>query len=143
MRLAHRLLSNNRFMHTPTVLLVEDQDALRGLVRMVLERFGCRVIEASSGKEAVEKWGCNKGHVDLLLTDLMLPDGMNGRELANTLLMGNPNLKVVLTTGYTYEEASKGLPLPEGFHFIQKPYTPPALIQTIKMALMERQALAA
>jgi two-component system cell cycle sensor histidine kinase/response regulator CckA len=133
-------------MHTPTVFLVEDEQSLRVLVRKVLERFGCRVVEASSGEEALEKWNQEKQQIDLLLTDLMLPDGMNGRDLAEKLLEENPNLKVVFTTGYSYEEACKGLPLPDGFHFLQKPYPPSTLLQTIKVALTakpQQQALAA
>ncbi len=122
-------------MHTPTVFLVEDEQSLRLLVRKVLERFGCRVVEASSGAMALEKWAQKKGQIDLLLTDLMLPDGMNGRELADKFIGENPELKVVFTTGYSYDEACKGLPLPEGFQFLQKPYAPSTLIQTIKMAL--------
>jgi CheY-like chemotaxis protein len=122
-------------MHTPTVFLVEDEQSLRSLVRKVLERFGCRVVEASSGENALEKWAQKKGQIDLLLTDLMLPDGMNGRELADRLLQDNPNLKVIFTTGYSYDEACKGMPLPEGFHFLQKPYPPSTLLQTIKVAL--------
>src|SRR6476469_3051079 len=117
MRLARRLLSESCFMHTPTVFLVEDEDSLRSLVRKVLERFGCRVVEASSGETALEKWKQKKGQIDLLLTDLMLPDGMNGRELAEKLLVDNPNLKVIFTTGYSYDEACNGMPLPDGFHF--------------------------
>jgi two-component system cell cycle sensor histidine kinase/response regulator CckA len=130
-------------MYTPTVFLVEDEQSLRALVRKVLERFGCRVVEASSGANALEKWAQKKGQIDLLLTDLMLPDGMNGRELAGKLLDDNPDLKVVFTTGYSYEEACKGMPLPEGFHFLQKPYPPSTLLQTIKLALQTKHALAA
>jgi len=132
-------------MHIPTVFLVEDEQSLRMLVRTVLERSGCRVVEASSGEEALEKWASAKQQIDLLLTDLMLADGMNGRDLAEKLLDENSNLKVVFTTGYSYEEACKGLPLPDGFHFLQKPYPPSTLLQTIKVALtaIHQQPLAA
>lgn len=124
-------------MHAPTVLLVEDEQSLRSLVRKVLERFGCRVVEASSGTTALEKWSQKRGQINLLLTDLMLHDGINGRELADKLLADNPELKVVFTTGYSYDEACKGMPLPEGFHFLQKPYAPNTLIQTLKLALQQ------
>jgi CheY-like chemotaxis protein len=124
------------------VFLVEDEQGLRSLVRKLLESFGCRVLEASSGAVALEKWSQKKGQIDLLLTDLKLPDELNGRELADKLLAENPKLKVVFTTGYSYEEACKGMPLPEGFHFLQKPYAPTALMQIIKVALQERQVAA-
>jgi CheY-like chemotaxis protein len=130
-------------MPAPTVFLVEDEQSLRSLVRKVLERFGCRVVEAESGTMALQKWAEKKGQIDLLLTDLMLPDGMNGRDLAERLLDENHNLKVIFTTGYSYDEACKGIPFPEGFHFLQKPYAPATLMQTIKMALQTTQALAA
>jgi CheY-like chemotaxis protein len=137
------LLSQSVFMYTPTVLLVEDEHSLRGLVRKVLERFGCCVVEASSGKMAVDKWAAKKNQIDLLLTDLMLPDGINGRELADQLLAENPKLKVIFTTGYSYEEAFKGAALPEGFQFLQKPYAPSTLMQSIKTALTFKQPVAA
>lgn len=130
-------------MHSPTVFLVEDEPSLRSLVRSVLERYGCTVVEASCGTTALQKWSEKKAQIDLLLTDLVLPDGMNGRELADTLIAENPNLKVVFTTGYSYDEVCKGFPLPEGFHFLQKPYAPSTLIQTIKNALRARVAVAA
>jgi CheY-like chemotaxis protein len=131
-------------MHAPTVLLVEDEQSLRSLVRMVLEHSGCRVIEASSGTIALEKWSQKRGQIDLLLTDLMLHDGINGRELADKLLADNANLKVIFTTGYSYDEACNGMPLPEGFHFLQKPYAPTTLKQTLKLALHDKShALAA
>jgi CheY-like chemotaxis protein len=130
-------------MYTPTVLLVEDEESLRGLVRTVLERFGCRVIEASSGKMAVERWAVRKNQIDLLLTDLVLPDGVNGRDLADQLLAEKPELKVIFTTGYSYEEAFKDAKLPEGFHFLQKPYAPSTLMKSIKMALTAKQPVAA
>lgn len=133
--MARLLLYQSRSMHTPTVFLVEDESTLRSLVRNVLERYGCKVIEASSGEMALKKWSEKKAKIDLLLTDLLLADGINGRELADTLLSDNPHLKVVFTTGYSYDEVCKGLPLPEGYHFLQKPYPPLTLIQTIKNAL--------
>lgn len=122
-------------MHAPTVLLVEDEQSLRSLVRKVLEGFGCSVVEASSGTMALSKWSQKRGQIDLLLTDVMLQDGINGRELADKLLAHNANLKVIFTTGYSYDEVCKGLPLPDGFHFLQKPFAAPMLIQTLKSAL--------
>jgi CheY-like chemotaxis protein len=140
--MAHRLLYQSHSMYNPTVFLVEDEASLRSLVRKVLERFGCRVIEASSGAMALEKWTGHSGQVDLLLTDLVLPDGMNGRQLADKLHADNPALKVIFTTGYSYDEACNGMPLRDGYNFLQKPYAPSKLMQTIK-SVLEAEPLAA
>ena len=65
-----------------TILVVEDEPTLRALVRKVLERDGYEVIEASSGLAALELWGSKKPRVDLLLTDMVMPDGISGLQLA-------------------------------------------------------------
>ncbi len=115
--------------------MVEDEPTLRALVRKVLERGGFQVIEASSGLAALELWTSTKPHVDLLLTDMVMPDGMSGRQLAERLKADNPDLKVLYTSGYSTELLGKDLALQEGTNFLQKPYPPSKLVETVRNAL--------
>ena len=117
------------------ILVVEDEPSLRLLVRKVLERSGFEVLEAASGRAALELWDQDKPHVDLLLTDMVMPDGMSGRQLAERLKADNPELKVLYTSGYSTELLGKDLALQEGTNFLQKPYPPSKLVQTVRNAL--------
>ncbi len=118
-----------------TVFVVEDEPTLRALVRKVLERGGFDVIEAPSGLAAIELWSKQKPHVDLLLTDMVMPDGISGRQLAEKLKADNPNLKVIFTTGYSAELVGKDFVVKEGVNFLQKPYPPQKLVQTVRNGL--------
>jgi two-component system cell cycle sensor histidine kinase/response regulator CckA len=118
-----------------TIFIVEDEPSLRGLVRKVLERNGYVVLDAPTAVAALEVWSQNKTRIDLLLTDMVMPDGMNGRELADRLKAENPNLKVIFTTGYSADLMGKDIVLREGVNFLQKPYPPQKLIQTIRNGL--------
>jgi two-component system cell cycle sensor histidine kinase/response regulator CckA len=118
-----------------TIFVVEDEPTLRALVRKVLERGGYEVIEAPSGLAALELWNEKKPHVDLLLTDMVMPDGISGRQLAEKLKADNPTLKVVFTTGYSAELMGKDVVLREGVNFLQKPYPPQKLVQTVRNGL--------
>ncbi|HTI73092.1 MAG TPA: PAS domain S-box protein [Candidatus Limnocylindria bacterium] len=105
-----------------TILLVEDEPALRALVRKLLTRLGYRVIEASNGVEAMKLWETHGSTIDLLFTDLVMPDGISGRELARRLLEHHPRLKIIYASGYSPEIAGKNLSLLEGRNFLAKPY---------------------
>jgi two-component system, cell cycle sensor histidine kinase and response regulator CckA len=118
-----------------TILVVEDEPTLRALVRKVLERDGYEVVEASSGLAALELWSSKKPRVDLLLTDMVMPDGISGLQLAERLKTENPALKVVFTTGYSAELLGKDFVLKEGVNFLQKPYPPQKLVQTVRNGL--------
>jgi len=118
-----------------TIFVVEDEPTLRALVRKVLERDGYNVIEAGSGLAALEMWSDKKPPVDLLLTDMVMPDGISGLQLAERLKTENPGLKVVFTTGYSAELLGKDFELREGVNFLQKPYPPQRLVQTVRNGL--------
>lgn len=118
-----------------TVMVVEDEPTLRALVRRVLERGGYEVIEASSGLAALQLWKDNKSHVDLLLTDMVMPDGISGRQLAEKLKTENPELKVIYTTGYSPDLMGNDIALKEGVNFLQKPYPPQKLVQAVRNGL--------
>ena len=118
-----------------TILVVEDEPTLRALVRKVLERGGYQIIESSSGLAALELWSKTKPHVDLLLTDMVMPDGISGMQLADKLKSENPALRVIFTTGYSSELMGKDFQIKEGVNFLQKPYPPQKLIQTVRNGL--------
>jgi CheY-like chemotaxis protein len=84
-----------------TILLVEDEPALRLMTRRLLERKGYRIREATDGQEALEVWQSHAGEISLLLTDIIMPGEMTGRELAERLWRQRPGLKVIFTSGYT------------------------------------------
>ena len=117
------------------ILVVEDEPTLRALVRKVLERCNYEVIDAESGAAALAVWEQNKFHVDLLLTDMVMPDGVSGRQLAERLKADNPNLKVIFTTGYSAELMGDDFVVKEGVNFLQKPYPPQSLVQAVRNGL--------
>ena len=118
-----------------TILLVEDESAMRATVRTILSRRGYRVLEASKGSEALEVWNQNRGEIRLLLTDLVMPGGMNGIEIASQFLKQDPKLKVIYTSGYSAEIANRDISLEEGVNFLAKPYQAHKLAQIIRTLL--------
>jgi signal transduction histidine kinase/CheY-like chemotaxis protein len=105
-----------------TILIVEDEEMLRQLAREILNDCGYRTLEAASGRQALDVWQQNGGRIDLLLTDMVMPEGVSGVELAEQLVIGKPRLKVVFMSGYTAEEVNAGLLKRNRASFIQKPY---------------------
>jgi len=118
-----------------TILVVEDESVLRANVRKVLVRLGYRVLEASHGKAAIEVWKQHRADIRLVLTDLMMPGGMTGIDLAGELLRQDPNLKVVFASGYSADIASNDFPMVEGLNFLSKPYEVQKLAQIIRQRL--------
>jgi PAS domain S-box-containing protein len=121
-----------------TILLAEDDSALRAAVRKALTQVGYRVLEAPTGVKALEVWEQNRDEIGLLLTDLMMPDGMTGEVLAQHVLRGNPKLKVIYMSGYSAEVVGKDFPLEEGVNFLNKPFTAQKLTQTIRNSFETR-----
>gem|GEM_PF-315232 len=120
---------------TETILVVEDEGPLRQLVHFILARHGYNVLEAVSGVAALDVWREHKEEIDLLLTDLVMPDGLSGLDLAEKLHAETPDLKIVYTSGYSIDIAGKDFILEEGVNFLQKPYHPHKLAQTIRDCL--------
>ena len=117
-----------------TVLLVEDDLPVRLLVSNLLQRCGYTVLQAESGAAALRIWRENLEKIHLLLTDMVMPDGMTGRQLARQLQSEKPALKVIYTSGYS-AEAGEGPPLIDGVNFLQKPYPSGKLAQTVRNCL--------
>ena len=123
-----------------TILLVEDEAPLRLLMSNVLQRCGYTVIRAESGVAALKLWKESGQRVDLLFTDLVMPDGMSGFELAGRLQDEKPGLKVIFTSGYS-ARAGQGPALIEGENFLQKPFPPQKLAQTMRKCLDGKAAI--
>ncbi len=116
-----------------TILLAEDDDAVRAVAREALERAGYRVLAAADGNQAITLAETHIGQIDLLVTDVIMP-GMNGRELAERLGAAHPGLAVLFASGYTDNVlADQGALIP-GMALLDKPFTPAAL--TAKVAMM-------
>lgn len=120
---------------TETILVVEDEAALRELVRNVLEFHGYTVLTACNGVEALQVWDEQGGKVDLLITDMVMPEGLSGRLLAERLLAKKPSLKVIYSSGYSIDLFSKDFVLREGFNFLAKPYHPAILAKAVRDCL--------
>ena len=117
---------------TETILLVEDEKPVRELVARVLEKYGYKILQAGTGAEAVGVWQQHKDEIALLLTDLVMPDNMNGRELAETLWKQQPDLKVIFTSGYSADIVGKDFKLESDTNFLQKPYHPQILALAVR-----------
>ena len=116
-------------------LVVEDEPDLRGLVREILHHYGYEVLEAGSGPEAFPIWEQHRDEIDLLLTDLVMPGNMTGRELADRLLKQRPDLKVIYTSGYSVETLGKDIGMKRGINFLPKPYQPLTLVKMVRDCL--------
>ncbi len=121
-----------------TILIIEDEKALLQVTQMALERYGYSTLAASSGEQALHIWHQHKDDINLLLTDLVMPGGLTGWQIADLLCADKPNLKVIYTSGYSAEVAGKDLNLKPGMAFIQKPFQLKALIETIRICINEQ-----
>jgi PAS domain S-box-containing protein len=119
---------------TETVLLVEDEPMVRALTRDILEMCGYHVLEAGDGGEAVSLCEGYEGEIELLLTDVVMP-GMSGKELAKALTPLRPRMKVIYMSGYTDDAVSPHEVLDGGAAFLQKPFTPAALLRRLRETL--------
>ncbi len=118
-----------------TILIVEDEPVLREMARDILEECGYRILEAGSGKDALDVWNRQVDRIDLLLTDMVMPEGISGVDLAAKLLADRPRLKVVFTSGYTANEVNQELLARTRASFLSKPYSHAELAQTVRNCL--------
>ena len=120
-----------------TILVVEDEPVLRDLAQVILQDCGYNVVQAASGVEALTIWQQQQGHIDLLLTDMIMPDGLTGTDLAESLTGHKPELKVIFTSGYNVDDLGGDFIKKNGSHFLQKPYTRITLAQAVRNCLDE------
>jgi len=119
---------------TETILLVEDDDMVRNLVREILESHGYTVLEAVSGAAALPIFDSYRDGIHLLLSDMIMP-GMSGVELMKKALAFRPELKTLLMSGYTDESLNIGGTMDVDTAFIEKPFTPDSLARKVREVL--------
>jgi len=117
-----------------TILLVEDEEIVRGFVQYLLESWGYEVLVAEDGKKACEIFDAQEGKVDLVLTDVIMPD-MGGQILTERLKARQENLKIVFMSGYTHDFIGRHGALDMEIDFIQKPFTKEDLAEKLRQAL--------
>ena len=118
-----------------TILVVEDERELREMVARTLNRHGYRVFQAVDGQSALEIWNQYKDQISLVFSDVVMPGGMNGRELAEKFWVDKPEQKVIFSTGYGTEALGKDFMLDPDRNFLPKPYLPQALALIIRRYL--------
>ena len=118
-------------MSNRTILIVEDEPDLLDLLREVLEMHGHTVVGVSSAREALEVWGKNSTQVDLLVTDLSLPEKVSGVALAEKLKADKAGLKVIYTSGHDRPFVAEKYALASDANFLKKPFNPDALAQAV------------
>jgi two-component system cell cycle sensor histidine kinase/response regulator CckA len=118
-----------------TILVVEDEPDVRQMVAEVLNEEGYRILQAANGVEALEVWRLHQDQIEFLLTDVVMPRGITGVELAQRLKAEQPRLKVLYSTGYGAMESLQHMNLREGINFLIKPYLPAQMLETVAACL--------
>lgn len=131
------ILSANASRGDATILIVEDESTVRNIVKHVLTSHGYKVHEAVSGKEALACWNEIGAEVDLLLTDMVMPGGISGHQLATQLSTLKPSLKIIYSSGYSAETFRRDSVLPEDAVLLRKPYTAAQLLKEVQRMLPE------
>jgi two-component system, cell cycle sensor histidine kinase and response regulator CckA len=125
-----------------TILVVEDEEMLREFVSDALSALGYRVLSATNGRTALDVWAAHRDEIDLLLTDVVMPESVSGRQLAHTLIMDKPDLKVIFTSGYSSELFGSDFEREKEHVFLAKPYLPDRLAETVAAHLQSQPAMA-
>jgi CheY-like chemotaxis protein len=118
-----------------TILIAEDEADVRGLMQKMLEWHGYRVLVATSGVTALRLWEQHRGDIELLITDMVMPEGMTGRELGERLRAEKAGLKIIYCSGYTDEMLGGDSPLRRGANFIDKPFDVEVLLRRVRECL--------
>ena len=118
-----------------TILLIEDEAPLRALDRSILEGYGYEVVEADSAGTALDRWKEHQKKISLVLTDIVIPGGASGPDLAKKFHADKPSLRFIFSSGYSVDVIEKDFELREGVNFLQKPYSPHRLAQTVREVL--------
>jgi CheY-like chemotaxis protein len=117
-----------------TILLVEDEDAVREVASRILRRHGYTVVEACNGADALRQFTDGASEFDLIVTDIVMPE-MGGLELAQRVREWTPNARILFTSGYTEDAVLRRNFLDPGAEFVEKPFTPARLAQRAREVL--------
>lgn len=120
-----------------TILVVEDEPVLRDMAHVILQDCGYNILEASSGREALQVWEIHKDAIDLVLTDMVMPEGVSGMDLAHRLLEAKPGLKLIFASGYSMDDLDPEFLGAGQARFLQKPYTHLSLPKAVRDCLDE------
>jgi two-component system, cell cycle sensor histidine kinase and response regulator CckA len=118
-----------------TILLVEDESAVRALARQVLERHGYTVLEAVDGVSALAMWQEQRERINLVVTDMVMPGGVSGRQLADRILADGLGTRIIITSGYSVDMFGQELAHTEVGRFLPKPYNSPQLLRAVRAIL--------
>jgi two-component system, cell cycle sensor histidine kinase and response regulator CckA len=133
-----RVASTVTLRGSETILLVEDEDQIRIVAKEILEKNGYRILEAAGAEEARRRCDQERGAIDLLLTDVVMPK-TSGRDLAASLAASRPDMRVLFMSGYTQSSIVHHHVLDAGVALLQKPITPDALLRKVRQVLDGRQ----
>ena len=123
-------------MDKPTILVVDDDPVVRGIIRDVLQSDGYSVLDARFNSEALVVLRQYQGPIHLMIADVMMP-GINGRELAEMLAPSRPTMKVIYVSGYPEEVVREKLNPPEMMTFLQKPFRADNLLRKVRETLQD------
>jgi CheY-like chemotaxis protein len=121
-----------------TILLVEDEANYRMMMAILMRRQGYTVIEAANGVEAMRQWESHQDKIDLLLTDMVMPEGMTGLELGEKIRSQKPDTPVVISSGYSIDLLERANSNLSGFIYLSKPCDAEKLIKTLRKALDQK-----
>ena len=123
-----------------TILLVEDEVSTLQALTRYFKNSGYRILEAQTGREALIRWAEHGDAIDLVFTDMIMPEGMNGLELARRLRRERPGLKVIISSGYSMEMSTDGVPNDEGIIYLSKPFEAKTLGTVLRECLDAKTA---
>jgi len=121
-----------------TLLLVEDEDIVRRPIGIYLRKLGYHVIEAANGNQALALWSQHRDQIDLLYTDMVMPEGLTGLELAERLKAEKPALQIIISSGYSTEFSAHGVSTGAGFIYLPKPSASTIIAQTVRTCMDQK-----
>jgi PAS domain S-box-containing protein len=122
-----------------TILLVEDEDGVRKIVSRLLRSLGYQVLEASNGQQATRLWQLHRPEIDLLFTDMVMPEGMTGLEVVEQLQADKPDLRAIISSGYSAEIARMGVANRTGVAYLPKPSDANTMADMVRKCLDSRK----
>jgi len=122
------------------ILVVEDKEAVRMILKAVFERNGYRIFMATNGEEAAQIWANHKAEINLLFTDVVMPGGVTGKDLADALRAERPNLRVIFCSGFGADIIGPEVVNDPGNYFLAKPFDINRLTSVVREALAATEA---